>query len=398
MLSNSKTLKVLHIHGYCSLNEFKQIANCKNILLQSLNVSHCGLNSSSLAEIIGEMLSHNKAIKLVDLSDNCITDEGMAVLVHHLMDNNTLQQINLRCNKITADGVTHLRKLITKNSTLISIKLSDNPLMDEGVDLLLKSLPLGIKHIGLCDVQMTSLSCQSLGNALHKVKSISFDQLIEFKISSAVSNQNVSVTCEYVKVINNYVKKICNDFWEVITTNLLRTTVLEHLELRLTDVPTIELVHAIGQNKSIEMLKLLFWMGNPDIICTKSNWGAELAQYIEHSTSLEQLTISGITEDNPSRIFQLLTDSLTINTSIKSMVYELKDLYDYGVYLSNVYEFIDKLKENNTLEELTLNEVPTHDMDNELFATIENYVQQINKIRSIKGIANLKVSMTSVCL
>ena len=93
--------------------------------------------------------------------------------MHHLMDNNVIQQINLCYNEITADGVTHLRKLITKkHSALTSIELSGNPLKDKGVNLLLQSLPSRIEHIGLCKVQMTSLSCQSLGDALHKVNQL----------------------------------------------------------------------------------------------------------------------------------------------------------------------------------------------------------------------------------
>ena len=180
MLSNSITLKILHIHGYCELNEFKCLASCKNVLLQNLSVRYCRLDPNKL-DVVGKMLSHNKSIKHVNLSHNSITDEGIAMLVHHLMDNNTLQQINLYNNLITADGVTHLSKLITReHSVLTSIELSDNPLRDKGVNLLLQSLPLGIEHIGLCDVQMTPLLCQSLGDALHKVKSISFDQLIDF--------------------------------------------------------------------------------------------------------------------------------------------------------------------------------------------------------------------------
>ena len=397
ILSNSRTLKILHIFGCHGHSELTCLAKCKSVLLQNLTISQCRLDLSSLAAI-GEMLSYNNSIKLVDLSSNCITDDGIEKLVHHLMDNNTLQQINFCHNSITADGVTHLRKLFTKeHSALTSIELSKNPLMDEGVDLLLKSLPLGVEHIGLCDVQMTSLSCQSLGDALHKVRSISFDQVIEFEINEAYSNKHVNVTCEYLKVINNYVKKICTDFWEVITTNLLSTTVLEHLEVRLTDSPNVKLINAIGQNQGIKTLKLFYWMGDENVIYTENNWATELAQCIQCSTSLEHLIISGVTDDSPSHVFEYLMYSVTISTSIKSVVYELAGQHDFGADLNIVYEFIDKLKQNSTLVKLTLNKVYIYtDMGNELFVKIENCVQRLNKIRNIKGIPNLKVNITCV--
>ena len=396
MLSNSRSLKSLLIYGCYKHNELTCLANCKNILLQKLSLRGCSLDPSKL-DVIGEMLSNNKSIKSVDLSGNNITDEGIEKLVHHLMDNKNIKQIDLYNNKITADGVTHLSKLITREHLALTIiELFDNPLKDKGVNLLLQSLPLGIEHIGLCDVQMTPLSCQSLGDALHKVKSISFNQLVDIKIIHALTSQEVDVTDEYLELINTQMKSFSTNYWEVITTNLVNTTVLEHLEIRLTDVATSKLINAIGQNKSVKTLKFCYWIGNVNISCTRSNWAIELAQYIQYSTSLKQLIICGVTVDSPLQIFQLLTEFLVINTSIKSMAYGLvkvKMSKVECVNLSDVYKAIDKLKENNTLEELKLRTVSLDkDMYSTVFAKFEHCVQQINKTRNIKGITNLKVN------
>ena len=285
---NSRTLKVLQIRG-CSIQpniSFKCLANNKNILLQNLRIN-CVCDSTIL-DTFGEILSNNKSVKLLDLRYNGITDKTIEKLVHHLINNNTIQQINFDSNLITADGATHLSKLVNKeHSALINLELSNNPLQDKGVNLLLQSLSSKVEHIGLCNVQMTSLSCQSLGNALHKVKSISFDQLIEFEIIKALSNKKVNVAREHLKVLNNYVKLIYSDFWEVITSNLLSTTVLEHLEVRLTDVPTSKLINSIGHNKSIKTLKLNFGICSEETDFALNSWITELTQYIEHSKSLE---------------------------------------------------------------------------------------------------------------
>ena len=407
----SKTLKVLDIHGRgIESIKLKCLADNKNILLQNLRM--CFVFNSSFFDAIGEILSNNRSFKILDFRWNLITNNTLAKLVHHLMDNNVIQQINLYSNKITADGVTHLRKLITReNSALTSIELSSNPLKDKGVNMLLQSLPSRIEHIGLCNVQMTSLSCQSLGDALHKVKSISFDQLIEFKIIKALSSEKVTVAREHLEVLNNYVKSIYSDYWEVITTNLMSTTVLEHLEVRLTDVPTSKLINAIGQNRSIKTLKLCYKMCSEKITNATNDWITELPQYVQHSKSLEKLTISGKIEgtminskvvinnkvhDILDSFFQLLTDSLVVNTSIKSMVYELA-VAPYrgcgiGVNLSDVYKLINKLKENDTMEELTFDQVHV-DMDGQL--DIEDCIQQINETRNTKGIPNLKLNIIS---
>ena len=137
-------------------------------------------------------------------------------------------------------------------------------------------------------------------------------------------------------------------------------------------------------------------MSCEDISSAKSNWDAELAQCIQHSTSLKQLTLNGYTEYTLQN-FKLLTDSLMTNTSIKSVVYELAasdGFEDFGVHLSDVCKAIEKVKENNTLEELTLNKIFTVEyMSNKLFQKIENCVQRINITRNFKGTANLKVNI-----
>ena len=101
------------------------------------------------------------------------------------------------------------------------------------------------------------------------------------------------------------------------------------------------------------------------------------------------------TGDTLKFIFQLLTDSLIVNTSIKSMVFEFGVLYStcgISVELCDVAKFITKLKENDTLEELTLNRIYMDIMDR--FSDVEDCIQEINKTRSTKGKANLKVNIS----
>ena len=391
ILSNSNTLSVLHIDG-------NNMHSCKIYYEDNvLKLSHFGLNPTAI-DTIGEILSDNKSIRCVDLSYNRIGDDGVEKLVHHLISNSTLCHINLCCNEITEVGANHLRKLITKDhSSLTSIELSKNPLKDKGVDLILQSLPKGIEHIGLCDVQMTHLACQSLGDALHKVKSISFDQLFDFTVTSATSNQEMYVADQYLEVINNYMKLIYSDYSKAIAASLLSTTVLEHLEIRLTCIDSTiqKLFNVLGQNKSIKMLNLNYDRIHSEAISDNHNWIGELSLYIRHNNSLLKLIISGMIDMPYSTLIDQLADSLNVNTSIKSLIYELEiEAAGFSMDLGDAYEFINKMKENNTLEELTLNKVVY--MEDKEFSEIENCVWQINKARDIKNVVSLKVHVTNV--
>ena len=96
------------------------------------------------------------------------------------------------------------------------------------------------------------------------------------------SYNGVEVAGEHLEMINNCIKSISTNYWEVITTNLVNTNVLEHLEVRVGALPTSELINAIGQNQSIKKLKLLFYYRYAEY---NSNFEAELvpvyaAQYI----------------------------------------------------------------------------------------------------------------------
>ena len=88
------------------------------------------------------------------------------------------------------------------------------------------------------------------------------------------------------------------------------------------------------------------------------------------------------------------------NTSIKSLIFDQKTL-DYKeviVDLKDVHKAIEKVKDNNTLEELTINEVYIDVDHDDLCFKIENCVQQINRTRNIKGVANLKVNIDCFCI
>ena len=400
VLSNSNTLNVLHIDGIdMRSEEIKCLVHNTNNVLRDFIMSHCGLNPTAV-DTIGEILSRNKSIKSVDLSYNYIEDDGVETLVHHLMSNSTLCHINLCSCKITEVGANHLKKWITKDHTsLTSIELSKNPLKDKGVDLMLQSLPIGIEHIGLCDVQMTEHACQSLGDALHKVKSISFDLLLfDFTITSATSKQERYVADQYLEVINNYMKLICSDYSKVITTSLLSTTILEHLEIRITlidSTTTQKFINVLGQNKSIKTLKLYYDRIHYEEI-SDNHWIGELARYIQHSNLLTRLIISGVIIEDTSCLIEQLADSLKVNTSIKSLIYELEieiAASRYSMASGDAYQFINKIKENDTLEELTLNKVWY--MDDREFSEIENSIRQINKARDIKNVVSLKVYFTN---
>ena len=387
-LSSSKNLDTLHILGAdLTKDHFECLGNnINNGVLHTLSIAYSRIESTE-ADIIGEMLSHNKSIRSVDLSYNNLEDVGVEKLVHHLMNNDTLHHINLCKNSITAVGISHLRNYIIKdNSSLTSIELSKNPLKDEGVDLLLQSLSRGIEHVGLCDVQMTQLSCKAVANALKNLKSISLDHLTDFKAYGIISEQGEVMhnALGYLELINNCAKQICSNYWNMITASLSNTTVLERIEIQFEHFSSINLLIAIGHNESIKALKLSFKCRNVD-----QDWLTKLLKPLQHSKSIAKLIITGdLISQIDSNFIELFSKSLALNTSIKSVCYALKCGLQY-MNSKQICMFVNELKKNSTLEELIL----CLESGDHQISEIEHCVQKINKSRNINGVANLTVNI-----
>ena len=343
LFTSSNTLSVLDISGTDIGPEGAAcFAYLRNVLIRDLRMGVCRLGPIG-ADKSGEFLYHNNSIVSIDLNDNDIKDSGVERLVYHLNKNNKLQHLNLCGNKITVVGANHLRRLIaTDHPTLTSIELSHNPLKDEGVHVILSSLTVTMEHIGLRGVHMTSSSCPIIGASLNKIKSISFD--------------------------------LHDDDYEVMS--LANTTVLKQLELDIySDSGNHKMLSAIRQSDNIETLKLHYSFIN--------EWVADITKLLEYSKTLTQLTI--ISRQQPPQDILLIADSLTVNNSVKTFKYG-----DYDMDQTTTIKFLEQLKQAYTVEEVTLGvSVVACYRDYQFLGDVEKCVQQINHIRSTKGVSSL---------
>ena len=342
LFTSSNTLSVLDISETDIGPEGAAcFADLRNVLIRDLRMGWCRLGPTG-ADKIGEFLYHNSSIVSIDLSYNDIKDSGVERLVYHLNKNNKLQHLNLRGNKITAVGANHLRRLIANDHpTLTSIELSRNPLKDEGVHVFLSSLTVTMEHIGLRWVDMTSSSFPIIPTSLNKIKSISFS--------------------------------LPYGHYEVMS--LANTTVLKQLELDIySDSGNHKMLSAIRQSDNIETLKLHY--GNI------KEWVADITKLLEYSKTLTQLTITNYKQ--PPQDILLIADSLTVNNSVKTFKYG-----DKYMDQTTTIKFLEQLKQANTVEEVILGVSFGAYRDYQFLGDVEKCVQQINHIRSTKGVSSL---------
>ena len=225
MLTSNNTLSVMDIsYNDIGPDGCQYLADCRNISLNKLIMCRCGLGVSG-ADKIGIMLCHS-SITYVDLGYNSIGDVGVEKLIEHLKTNKTIKHLGLYDNDITSNGAYHLRKLFSLNHTTVnSIELSRNPLKDEGVDLMLQSITINMEYVGLYNTGIIS-SCSSVSTVLHKIKSIDFT-----------------------------LPDNCDD----ISDSLANTTMLEELNLRDgSDTAYHTMIRALTETIVLRILRYIF--------------------------------------------------------------------------------------------------------------------------------------------
>jgi len=348
MFTSDKTLTVLDI----SLTEIGPegaalFANLRNLHLYNLRMAGCKLGPKG-ADKIGEMLYHNKSVEYVDLSGNDFMDIGTERLVHHLKKNNQLQHLDLGTNEITEIGAEYLSALIANDhTTLTSIELSANPLK-HGVFVFLSSLNFTLEHIGLSRIDISS-SCPIIASTFHKAKSISFD---------------------------------LPDDCDLICDSLANTSMLKLLEICInSESASHQLLNAIRQNSSIEILKLDYRMSKI--------WVPGIIELVKHCETLTELSIM-CSEQSPQDVLQI-ADSLMVNNSIKSFKYR-----DMSMDQATAIKFLEKLKQAYTIEQLILQVSAIVYNDYWFLEDVEECVKQINHIRSVKGVS--KLLKVEICL
>ena len=338
MLTSNNTLSVMDISDNDIAAQY--ITEWRDVSLNKLIMSDCKLGVSG-ADKIGKMLCHNKSITSVHLGGNRIGDEGVEKLVEHLKSNKTIKYLGLWNNNITSNGANHLSKLFSLNHTTVnSIQLGGNPLKDEGVDLILQSITITMEYVGLHNTGMTS--CSSVSTALHKIKSINFT---------------------------------LPDNCDGISDSLADSTVLEELKLNDgSDTANHTMISGINRNNSIK--KLRFHKGQ-----LHHQTLSDLVEVIKVNKIITELVIVDVDVSPSDRL--LLADVLTVNTSIKEMtIHPSVERLNQSLVL----QLLKQLKHNYTLEVLSLRVTREAYDDKQFIRDVEILVEDMNNIRHSHGV------------
>jgi len=133
------------------------------------------------------------------------------------------------------------------------------------------------------------------------------------------------------------------------------------------------MLSAIRQSDN-EILKLEYW--------SIKGWVADITKLLEYSKALTQLTICS--NKQPTQDILLIADYLIIKNSVKTLKYG-----DGYLDQTTTLNFLEQLKQAYTVEEVTLRVSVKANNDYQFLGDVEKFVQEINHIRSTKGMSSL---------
>ncbi|XP_053613472.1 leucine-rich repeat-containing protein 74B-like [Plodia interpunctella] len=107
----------------------------RGLLQEKIDLRYYGINPKGFRPM-AKALKTNSFVKILDLTDNWISNDGCFHLGEMLLDNVTLTEINLAGCRMGVKGAKMLLNNIHLNRTLRSLNLSKNELGDQGVELL----------------------------------------------------------------------------------------------------------------------------------------------------------------------------------------------------------------------------------------------------------------------
>ncbi|XP_045785905.1 leucine-rich repeat-containing protein 74A-like [Maniola jurtina] len=132
----------------------------RKLLDREIDLSYYGIHPLGFRPI-AMALNNNRFVKVLDLTDNWISEDGCYHLGEMLVTNISLEELNLHGCRIGPEGARRLFANVHVNRTLRKINLAENCLTDAGVEFLSKAIYLGSDIVNI-NLSHNSLTAKSL--------------------------------------------------------------------------------------------------------------------------------------------------------------------------------------------------------------------------------------------
>lgn len=160
VVKNNKTLTHMVLSGVGlektdTTSFFKALKD--NTTVEYLSLYTSRLSTLDSARQIAEVISHNKTLKTLKLSDHWFREEGLAVIAESLLSNTTLEHLDVSGHRVCDSGASLFAEVLAKDIPLKSIRFFSSEIKAPGATALANSL---VSNTHLTDLD---LGCDSIG-------------------------------------------------------------------------------------------------------------------------------------------------------------------------------------------------------------------------------------------
>ncbi|CAB9496962.1 NLR family, CARD domain containing 3 [Seminavis robusta] len=201
--------------------------------LQHLTLRRMGL-TAALTSGLANKLVDNLQLRVLNLNENKLGNEGSHALGHALTVNHSLQELDLRKNQLSANGCFVLAQQLSNNEGLERLNLACNPLEDHGAEGLASLLQVhpSLKTLELHRTLLTDMGTGKLVDALRDNESLvnldlSFNSITEITYVAAAEALKVNHSLKSINLQVN--KKMRVSACEALLAMVKENTVLERV-------------------------------------------------------------------------------------------------------------------------------------------------------------------------
>jgi Ran GTPase-activating protein (RanGAP) involved in mRNA processing and transport len=151
--------------GICS------VLNCSNYTLEVLNIENPRYKTICQATAIhfGKMLQNNVGIQKLSLRKQRLRDDGVYIIMEHLLENNTLRILDLNANEIAFKGCEAVAKFLkSENCVLESLHMSSNKASDFGSKAIAQAISVNksLVHIDMSHNEINDFGLTQIAQSL----------------------------------------------------------------------------------------------------------------------------------------------------------------------------------------------------------------------------------------
>ena len=279
------------------------------------NLSRCSIEDHYIKFLVKGLSYHqpmNKARVEMNLSMNCIHNEGLEYIADFLKRSTSIKALNLGRNRLSHSNVQQLMKALTVNSSLTKLDISESHLDLTGeVGVSLQTMLKKNKSLCSLDISYSIISCDCIADGLVQNKGLKILHMKYCNITAGGMRQ-ISEAIQQSKLEELSIGPLEDDCIEPLTNAL---SSLRSLTLRgtlVTDQGLETLGGALQENNSL--LQLSLW----DFKTVTSEGLKKLGEQLKRNQMLEVLALRLI---GPSPIDGLkhLVTCLQDNTTLSSL-------------------------------------------------------------------------------